>query len=312
MTTKYYYGLKPNGRPLFIKNGEETEFSSSNSDRVRNEGNIFGIQLLDTTSDDKEYIFAVGNNNAYIELYDFSLNDPVVSKVDGNQFFSSEYNSFKYGTLIKLKNSGNIYILSLILQHSDHVKHFNIMKLSFSSNNINTSPIQFKWDTLSQSLSFSSCFEDDSSNIICFYIDNYNVYTLKAFNYDLSETTSNSYTSFANAVYSETILYKGIHFTGVVGAFIYFNSEGKICIQFLKYESNNFNNYFQSSGLNPLKFDNPGYSTSVQRSDFIRIADKHFCYIAMSEERNELHLYTFKNFVDEQFIIRHYSLETKK
>ena len=131
-----------------------------------------------------------------------------------------------------------------------------------------------------------------------------------AFDYNLTPTTYAPYTNFANPKYEETILYKGIHFAGIVGAFLYFNLEGKICIQFLKYEYQNFNSFFHNGNLHPLTFVNEGYSTSVQRSDFIRIADKQFCYIAMTEERDELHLYTFKNFVDEQFIIRHYKLET--
>ena len=94
-TKKYYYGLKPNGRPLFTKDGKETEFTSSDSDKERNEGNIYGIQLSGASSEDTEYIFAIGNNYAYTELYDFSLSEPVVSKVDGTTFLSSGYNSFK-------------------------------------------------------------------------------------------------------------------------------------------------------------------------------------------------------------------------
>ena len=71
-TKKYYYGLKPNGRPYFLKDGVETEFSDTNSENERNEGNIYGIQMVGS-SDDKEYILAIGNNNANLEIYDFTL-----------------------------------------------------------------------------------------------------------------------------------------------------------------------------------------------------------------------------------------------
>ena len=37
-TKKYYYGLKPNGRPYFLKDGVETEFSDTDSEKERNEG----------------------------------------------------------------------------------------------------------------------------------------------------------------------------------------------------------------------------------------------------------------------------------
>ena len=311
ITTKYYFGLKPDGRPLFMKDGEETEFSSSNSDRERNEGFLYGVHLSSTSPDNKEYILAIGNNNAYVELYDFSLVDPVVSKIDGKQFFNSDYNSFKYGTIFKLKNGGNIYILSLILQHTDNLKYCHVIKLYFPNKNIqrNTHIIE-EWYIQSQILSYSSCFEDDNNNIICYYIDFNYQYCLIGLDYNLNPINYYPYTTFANTVYEETIFYKGIHFTGVVGAFLFFNTEDRICIQFLKYVDSNFNNYFQSSNLNPLRINNNGYSKSVRNSDFIRITDKYFCYIAIKEAGNELHLYTFKNFKNEQFIIRHYTLET--
>jgi len=76
-TLKYYYGIKSNGRPLFIKNNKEIEFSSTDSDKARNEGNIYGIKLSSST-DDKEYIIAIGNNEANVEVYDFSGETPVI------------------------------------------------------------------------------------------------------------------------------------------------------------------------------------------------------------------------------------------
>ena len=89
-TKKYYYGLRPNGRPYFIKDDIETEFSNTDSNQVRNEGNIYGIQLAGS-SDDKEYILAIGNNNANLEIYDFTLNTPVVYTKLAKDFFGVNY-----------------------------------------------------------------------------------------------------------------------------------------------------------------------------------------------------------------------------
>ena len=44
-TLKYYYGLKKNGRPSFIKSGEETPFATTDSSTKRYEGNLFGIKM---------------------------------------------------------------------------------------------------------------------------------------------------------------------------------------------------------------------------------------------------------------------------
>ena len=317
LTIKYYYGLKPDGRPYFTKDSEETEFLSTDSDRPRNEGNIYGIQLEGSSLNDKEYIIALGNNNGNFELYDFSLSNPVVSIKEGNSFFGSEYLSFKYGTIFKLKNGDNQYILSLILQLTGNVKYFHVFRLSFSSTDIvNNSPIKNTYKDLSQVLSFTSCFEDDSNNIICFYIypnGDDGIYTIEAFDYDLNRPNQYAkYANFANALYEETIFYKGIHFTGVVGAFLYIkkinNDENKICIQFMKFESN-FNNYFGNSLLNPLTIDNNGYSIYVQKSDMIKIAERKFCYITLSTDSSKLHIFMFYNFVEEKFIVRHYTVK---
>ena len=168
---KYYYGLKPNGRPYFTKDGVETEFSNTDSDKVRNEGNIYGVQLSGT-SDDKEYIIAIGNNNADLEIYDFSLDNPVIFSKPVKDFFVINYNTFKYLTIFKLKNGDNFYLISIILQNNgDYVNYFHIYKIQFASFNYDTNyPIisenSYKVDT---GLYFTSCYVTDSNYIICFF-----------------------------------------------------------------------------------------------------------------------------------------------
>ena len=303
-TIKYYYGLKPNGRPYFKKNGMETEYCSTDSDKARNEGFISGIQLSDTSTDNKEYIFAIGNNDANIEVYDFSEETPVVYSKYGKTFFNSYYNSFKYGTITKLKNSsGNVYILSLIILHTDNVKYVDILKLSFSSPDIASNhPIIQTQSYQSSNIYFSSCFEDDNYIIICFYTTPSQVYTLAAFNYDL--VYQNTYNHFVNTKYEDSIFYKGIHFYGNVGAFLYYNNEGNICINFLKFESNNFNNV-----LNQVIITNNGYYNHVQKNDLIKIADKKLCYITLTTNSRELHLFMVNNFVDQKILVRHYTIK---
>ena len=99
--TYYYYGLKKNGRPYFLKNGEETYSTSITSDQKRNEGTISSIKL-NSTSDDKEYVIAFGDNAAYFELYDFDDNNRVY-KIDGKTFFGTISNPFHYSSVFKLK-----------------------------------------------------------------------------------------------------------------------------------------------------------------------------------------------------------------
>ena len=312
-TLKYYYGIKSNGRPLFIKNNKEIEFSSTDSDKARNEGNIYGIKLSSST-DDKEYIIAIGNNEANVEVYDFSDETPIIYLKNGNSFFSSEYNSFKYSNLFKLKNGDNIYLLSIILQiqESGSYKFFNLFKLSFSSPDIyNNNPIIKSFKFKSATLSYTSCFETESNYIICFCISEYSVYTIASFDYNINSVLN--YHFINNAQYYATIFYKCIHFTQNAGVFLYFSNSGNICFDFIKYESNSFQIYFDSTytNLNPIQI-NSIYNTNVQKNDLFKLADKKFCYITISSDNKELHLFIFNNFSNEKFIIRHYTVKTSE
>ena len=310
LSIKYYYGLKPNGRPYFTKNGKETEFSNTVSDKARYEGNIYGIQLADTSNDNKEYIFAIGNNNANFEVYDFSSENPIIYYKHGKTLLGTDYNSFKYGTIFKLNktDAGNIYLLGLILQHTDYQKYFNLLKLSFTSPNIDTNyPISQRGSFLSADEYFSSCFETDNNYIICFYTDSTKKLKLAAFDYDF--TYPKSFIYIDNTKDNKELFYKCIHFTGEVGAFLFFNND-KICIQFKKYESSNFNSYF--STFSQIEISNEGYSNHVQKCDLIKIVDKKFCYLTLSSNFYELNLFIFENFVEEKFIIRHYTVKTQE
>ena len=311
LTIKYYYGLKPNGRPYFIVNDEEKEFFNSDSDKARNEGNVYGIQLLGSTSDDKEYIIAIGNNNANFEMYDFTLNNPVVYYKHGTEFFGINYCSFKYVTIFELKNSANNYLLSVILQRNDdYKKYFHVFRLKFSSLNLDSyNPfIRSFTNMIDLSLSFCSCFETEAHDIICFFINLAEVYTIAAFDYDLYNIKKS--TTISNTKYVETIFYKCIHFTGNLGVFLYFNNDENIHIQIKKYENENFNSFFSSSSLNPIIIENNNYYESVQKSDLIKIADKKFCYLTFTTDNKELHLFMFNNFIEEKFVIRHYLVKT--
>ena len=317
---KYYYGLKPNGRPYFLKDGVETEFSDTYSEQERNEGNIYGIQMVGS-SDDKEYILAIGNNNANLEIYDFTLDEPVVYTKLAKNFFGVDYNTFKYFTIFKLKNGDNNYLIAIILQnYGDYANYFHLYRLQFTSYNLDTNyPIKsqtsLKIDT---GLYFTSCYETNSNYIICFYIaknwNNEYKYTIQAFdynmNYPIQTTTIENAKYDASDVSGASIFYKCIHFTVNVGVFLYFNNDGDICIQFKTYESNNFNTYFNNNELNPIKIDNEGYFESVAKNDLIKIGDKKFCFITVSTDSEKLNLFMFNNFINEKFIIRHYEVKT--
>ena len=305
-TIKYYYGLKPNGRPYFKKNGVETEFQSTDSDKGRNEGFLYGVQLSDTSSDNKEYIFVLSNNDANIEVYDFSTETPTVYSQDGKTFFNTYYNFFRYGSIFKLKDnsSGNTYIASVTLLHTDNNNYVDIFKFSFSSPNIATnSPIAGRYPFVSAKTYSSSCFEDDNNIIICFGITTAYAYTLAAFDYNF--VYKQSFFNFINGKYADDIFYKAVHFYGNVGAYLYFDLNYDINIYIMKFESLNFNKVF-----NDIKITNNNYYNFTSKNDLIKIEDKKICYSTLSTDSKELNLFIITNIVDTKLLIRHYTIKT--
>ena len=109
---KYYYGLRNNGRPYFENNAKKTPFTSTNSDKERFEGNLFGIKLKGDNSN-KEYIIGFGNNEANFEIYDFENNNEIY-KQQGLTFFNTKNNYFHSAAVLKLDSEENYYIIGII------------------------------------------------------------------------------------------------------------------------------------------------------------------------------------------------------
>lgn len=101
----YFYGLKENGRPLFIIDDKETpfnhiEYSSDfynqnypgyNSYFTYEEGEIFITQMLEN---EDEYLMYFGSQNKFTELYDFA-NDKLLFKLTNSLFQNSELSNYR-------------------------------------------------------------------------------------------------------------------------------------------------------------------------------------------------------------------------
>ena len=317
-TIKSYYGLKSNGRPYFIKDNKETEFSNTDSNKMRKNGHIYGIQLSSTSSDDKEYIISFANEDSNFELYDFVDNDnAIVYYKEGTSFFGSLSNNFKYGTVFKLENveNDNIHIIGVTVQVDGGNNKFKIFKLCFNNVNIvNNNPIvaSYIYDSGGSKINSvenvqTNCFETDGENyIICFVLDE-DLYSLHlvAFDYELNKNNEEGQIGLENEFDINMYIYKCIHFTGVASAFLYID-DNYITIKFKEYSGSGFQNYFDNN--EKIVFENPDYfQTSPGKTDLIKLGDRKFCY-ATTEGEEIFHLLIFNNYVDEQIIIKHYTI----
>ena len=76
-----FFGIKKNGRGLFYKNDNysyyysiEASEQTGNSGNIRHEAEIFSVIINGGANNGKEYLVSIGNDNQYIELYDFDNN----------------------------------------------------------------------------------------------------------------------------------------------------------------------------------------------------------------------------------------------
>ena len=276
--------------------------------KVINEENIFGIKL-NGANDDDEYIIAFGNNAVNVEIYDFKDNNNiVVYKQLGTTFFKSGYNSFQHASIFKLKNDlEDYFIISFIAEPpSSSYKCFYIMKLLFTSLDITSYSSILKFDKInSANIRISSCFETENHYIFCFYLNDKDNYISIVYDNDINRIT-NETVAFA-APHSIYDFYNCVHFTGEAGAFLYYDTNKNIAIQFKEFDSEKTKNYIISKTM--IKIKNNNYNNITKNSDMLKLGDKKFCFALMSSDQTEYNLFIVNNYIDEKIKIRHYSIK---
>ena len=112
--SSYFYGLKRNGRPLFLVNGKETPHKYLNGGTLNyntySDTSYDGIGealIIKEDQTQKEYLFFVGRYDGFAELYDFE-NDDILYKTTFNVFYGAAIYGIR-GSLFKLKAS-NLFL----------------------------------------------------------------------------------------------------------------------------------------------------------------------------------------------------------
>ena len=211
----------------------------------------------------------------------------------------------KYGSIIKLKHDDNYYyLLSLFLTHSSGF-YYELFKLSFSEKDIrNYNPIIKKYSSQQIKISFVSCYETDNDSInyiICFLINKNNQYNIHILDYNLNHITE----LYLEKIYDENIFYKAIYLYENVGVFLYYyNSTEKLNIQLYNFNITDLS----FTSINNIELINDGYSNRIEKNDLIKLYDKKFCYITVSNDNKNLKIFIFNNIIAQKILIRKYIL----
>ena len=312
----YFYGLKENGRPLFIKNGIETPYNplnnyinSNNNDIQYNESEVL-IVKNETTG--KEYLLILGKLNTFVELYNFESKniDSQQSVYNIVPFFSDEYIiSNARGSLFNLKNS-KYFLYAGIFKFMNINNFLVLFKLSYEDNNIliknQTGRIHSRGD-------MASCYEtEDCEYIICFYLNSpsQRIYNILIYDNNLIKDTT-EFKITANIVQTN-YFFKCIHYEGNKGIFIYYdtiNDEGPYPIILFKTKIDQ--DIIDWNSLSEIKLDSYIFEYSVNLNDLIKISNRTICFSSVSRKKDLLYIVMINIFDNESKIkIRYYIIRT--
>ena len=311
--TRFFYGLKNNGRYYFKKNdsNEETPFKYLIAENV--EEKIYESANSIIISNGKEYFISIGRVGTYTELYDFE-NSKIISK--RTQDLIGFYNKNMRSNLLNIDKENNTYILSCISDinsiNSGIILRFNLelktTGLSFSNNITN------KIENIHGEV--ASCFVTEKHRlIICFYIfknDTLSSYLLIAYNSQLVELKKEFFKPSGLNIH---VFFYSIFFREDVGAFIYYRTktDGFSPIIFFKeydVEDNSFKDYFSNN--NSIILDKYNFKPDSLINDLIKISDNKLGFFTSSQNLETLFIILiniFNNANESNIKIRYYSIE---
>ena len=309
--TTFFYGLKKNGSPYFKVDNQKSYFYKRITNRLRKEGNIFAIKLNSTNNEDedkdKEYIISFGIETTNFELYDFDNNE--VYKEEVPKFFEILQYKSKKTSIFKLNTEQNYYIIAVAGLTPQWSSSSYVYKILFYNLNISAyPPIKIRGQASGSNTDISSCFESENHYIFCYfgYSSKYNIHI---YDYNLIQIKRTD----INSTFVDNSFFKCIHFYGDAGVFLYPDNNRNFAIQFKEYKpiSNTIEDYFNSTSI-LIIYKKTNYQIAKKFCDMIKLNDKKFLFVLVTNDNNELNIFIINNYVDEKIKIRHYSINNYK
>ena len=297
-----FYGLKNNGRNYFIEENslEETPFYQFTTNSERGQGDIFSIKLKEG-NENKEYIISI---SAYsFEIYD--IDNRIKYEKSITQLFGLNSICQYISSFIKLEN--NNYALGIIGTDSENNSYFYLIKLAFTSINI-----ELDNPVLSNSIFYPSsaaktvsCFKTDAKKIICFYQDDSYNYVLIAFDHDLNFLVSETINS---GLTEELQYFQCVHYTGEKGAFGYFTSTSNnspLNIKFKELKNDNtISDYIIYNSA--IVIDKKYFSHNTEMNEMVKIDDSKICYVAVYNGFKDMCLVIINTFTEGKIKVKYY------
>ena len=199
----YFYGIKNNGRPLFIEDERETSYKTFEGYSIFPPINYYEgeVILVKTEEDGKEYPIYFGKGDKYTELYDVEdefifcrftyvlFTNKMLLNIRGSAFNLKESNNFLYAGIFFPYDTGfdfimpetykkYLYLYKIYLYKKDYLYQETDLIIK------NSEKIEVEGNMI-------SCFQLESKYIVCFYIQSINEKKYKIIIYEENDLTKN-------------------------------------------------------------------------------------------------------------------------
>ena len=322
----YFYGLKENGRPLFLKDYKENPYKTLMIDSLpsygikNSNGEILVVKIGSNEEDYKEYIINIQNENKYIQLYDFE-NEYIYYNKSNYIFLSSissdtEYSIYSIrGSLFYLNDSDFFIYAGVFVKYGSQKDNYYLylFKLSLSTEKIIASSPESLVIISSKGIRcygyMTSCFgTEDGEYIFCFYIYSLDETKYKIIIFDNKLKKQSPELSISPSVMDKNIFYKCIYYEGNKGIFVYYdiidNNGPYPVILFKRKEDNEIKDW---ENLNIISIKSYNFSTNFNLNDIIKLSNNYIYFASVSTDKEILYIVMLNIFDNQSKIkIRYY------
>ena len=313
------YGLKQNGRPLFIVGSIESSHYSLNF-TGENEGKFESeAVIIKSTYNYKEFFFSVSKLDCNAEILDYEMSDIYYKP---SRDFANIHN------IVSLRHSifpdiytfnEKLYYFCFIGEILDFQNRYYVIflqKHEFKQIDNNFVNISTKISEIIESNAYGygvSCFQSPSGLVYCLYLTQYNniYFNLTKYENDFTNKVSLDFESNVNNEYN---FFKCIHFKDEIIVMIYYHYFTNVLnpiIIFKEFniENQKFENYFSEGPyISGIQIKKTLYN-NLLLNDFIKLNNNKFVFAATVEDKETLYIILINIFGNRKVKIRYYSIK---
>ena len=313
----YFYGLKENGRPLFIKDDKETSYNPLNNYIFSESVNITQtnysvgeLLVIKSESDNEEYLLNIGRYIDFIELYNFD--NKIINREQNlyvlSNFLSNEEVRGIRNSLFSMVDSNYFLYAGIFCQVQCTSPYLKLYKLQLNKDESKILIIKSS-DDITLYGNMASCFETkNGAHILCFYIHSLNDKQYKIIMFDKELKKKNNDLTISSDIINENIFFKCIYYEEERGVFVYYD-EGPYPI--ILFRQKKVEEIKEWDGLDKVNINSYIFNTDLNLNDIIKLENDVICFSSISTDKEILYIIMLTIFDNKSKVkIRYYILRT--